>query len=965
VRFGFSGVRPLPPSGSSALNSQHPLKDEEPDPRSPDVAASDTTDRSGLFNSQTLAGPAASDNALMLSDLTIAGFEIIGQTGEGGMGAVLEARQTSLNRRVAVKVLSPHLALRGDIVERFDREAATLARLTHPNIVTILERGQCGKHYYFIMEFVEGPFDGIPCDLRQLIGSEKLDQAAVKRRIIQVADALAFAHSEGITHRDIKPSNIMIDRHGNVKVADFGIASSGVPGGGQLTVALSSLGTPDYMAPEQRRDAAGVDFRADIYSTGVMLYEMLTGELPMGVFEPPSQTAGVSGDWDSIVAKAMNADPAKRWQSMREFRTAVEVVRVDEVEATAGGTVSTPVVSERRSYDTEIDGLLVSADEHFERAEATSELDEAFSHAEQAGLIYARVLKTNFSDEIQKRLNAVNRLATRISRAAAKDAIKNNQLAQAVRYLECLVDLDPATRDQATKTLEKIRQARETALAEIRTLLEKGDNHAALAKTEEACHQFPDVQEFQQFADQCRQHSEVLLEFRDVQFPKLRAEKRYCELAVEAARVVEIWPEHSHLKKLSGQVAAKIEKADNLFSRASEYHRDGNVTAALKYAREAVSVVADHADAASLIDEISGVRTQLQELTDQTRQLIERSQWFTARKVLKAAEDNGLRNKYLAGVSDRVNSGCEAANRHRAFLYLVFVGGFMALLSGKLALLFLNGLFSDLQWHDYRPAIGVATNLVFTWAALLVALFAIGRRVRRPHLILCLGLLAGSAAIPWFPEIAGWEAVFPIAVFCVLFPLLPTTFASEITTEKLFGFGAVRAISGSLAAVAPLVLLIGFSDRPDTSCYEALVVGGLILVFGLSDKWWLTFPLLGAAFVSDIVVVGAAGSEFAWLIKFQGWCTGLLMAVTAIVCIGRTSKATVIGMPLIVLFVFGTGTFLRDADVVPPAAVVWSVWFATCGSVALQARHQFSFGWHLIDRFRGIQTITSKLSGKD
>jgi hypothetical protein len=136
-------------------------------------------------------------------------------------------------------------------------------------------------------------------------------------------------------------------------------------------------------------------------------------------------------------------------------------------------------------------------------------------------------------------------------------------------------------------------------------------------------------------------------------------------------------------------------------------------------------------------------------------------------------------------------------------------------------------------------------------------------------------------------------------------------------------------------------------------------------VFGLSDKWWLTFPLLGAAFVSDIVVVGAAGSEFAWLIKFQGWCTGLLMAVTAIVCIGRTSKATVIGMPLIVLFVFGTGTFLRDADVVPPAAVVWSVWFATCGSVALQARHQFSFGWHLIDRFRGIQTITSKLSGKD
>ena len=947
------------------MNSDHSLKDEDLNSSSKDVASSDTTDRSGLFNSQTVVGPAASDSSFMLSDLTIDGFEIIGQIGEGGMGAVLEARQTSLNRRVAVKVLSPQLASRGDIVERFDREAATLARLIHPNIVTILERGKCGRHYYFIMEFVEGPFDGVPCDLRQLIELEKLDQASVKRRIIQVADALAFAHSEGITHRDIKPSNIMIDRHDNVKVADFGIASSGMPGGGQLTVALSSLGTPDYMAPEQRRDAAGVDFRADIYSTGVMLYEMLTCELPMGVFEPPSQTAGISGDWDSIVAKAMNADPAKRWQSMQELRTAVEAVSVDEVAATAGGTVSTPVVSERRSYDTEIDGLLVSADEYVERAKATSEVEEAFSHAEQAGLIYARALKTKFSDDIQKRLNAANRLITRISRAAAKEALKNNQLAQAVPYLECLVDLDPATRDQATKTLEKIEQTRETALAEIGTLLKKGDTHAALAKTEEARHQFPDVQDLQQFAEQCRQYSEMFLEFRDVKLPRLRNERRYCELAVEAARVSEIMPEHSHLKKLSGQVAAKIEKADNLLSLASEYHRGGNMTGTLKHAREAVSVVADHAEANTLIDEISGARTQLQELTDHTRQLIEHSQWFTARRVLKAVEDNGLRNRYLATVSDRVESGCEAANRHRAFLYLVFVGGFMALLSGKLALLFRNGLFSDLQWYDYRPAIDVGANLVFTWAALLVTLFVTGRRVRGPHLMLCLGLLAGAAAIPLFPEIAGWELVFPIAVFCFLFPLLPMTFASAITREKLFGLGAARAILGILAVVAPLVLLIGVSERQDTSCYEALVVGGMILVFGLSDKWWLTFPLFGVALVSDIVIAGAAGSEVAWLNDVQGWCIGLIMAVTAIVCIGGVSKATAIGIPLIVLFAFGTGTLVRDADVVPPAVVVWSVWFAGCGVVAFHARHQFSFRWHLIDRFRGIQAITNKLSVKD
>jgi hypothetical protein len=139
----------------------------------------------------------------------------------------------------------------------------------------------------------------------------------------------------------------------------------------------------------------------------------------------------------------------------------------------------------------------------------------------------------------------------------------------------------------------------------------------------------------------------------------------------------------------------------------------------------------------------------------------------------------------------------------------------------------------------------------------------------------------------------------------------------------------------------------------------------MILVFGLSDKWWLTFPLFGVALVSDIVIVGAAGSEVAWLNDVQGWCIGLIMAVTAIVCIGGVSKATAIGIALIVLFAFGTGTVLRDADVVPPAVVVWSVWFAGCGVVALHARHQFSFRWHLIDRCRGIQAITSKLSVKD
>ena len=219
-----------------------------------------------------------------MPELQIEGYEILGCLGEGGMGIVYLARQVSLDRKVAIKVMSPALLKDPSFVARFDREIAALVRLSHPHIVTIFDRGQSAAgHVYYIMEYVEGKDGGAPIDVERLIADRCLNSQRVRALMLQVVQALGFAHREGIIHRDVKPSNILIDRHGFAKVADFGIASMRASRATRhVTVANQSVGTAIYMSPEQQRDAASVDHRSDIYATGVMLYQMLTGELPAG-----------------------------------------------------------------------------------------------------------------------------------------------------------------------------------------------------------------------------------------------------------------------------------------------------------------------------------------------------------------------------------------------------------------------------------------------------------------------------------------------------------------------------------------------------------------------------------------------------------------------------------------------------------------------------------------------------------
>ena len=260
-------------------------------------------------------------------------LEVLEFIGQGGMGAVYKARQKQLDRIVALKILPPQVASGPGFAERFTREARALAKLNHPHIVTLYEFGQTDGLFYFLMEFVDG------INLRQLLNASRIAPKEALAIVPQICDALQFAHERGIVHRDIKPENILLSKDGQVKIADFGVAkiiaqdlgeTSAEKGAfvesGELTEAGSVLGTPQYMAPEQVAHPLEVDHRADIYSLGVVFYQMLTGELPTGKFEPPSKKVVIDVRLDEVVLRALEKKPALRYQQVSEVKTMVETI---------------------------------------------------------------------------------------------------------------------------------------------------------------------------------------------------------------------------------------------------------------------------------------------------------------------------------------------------------------------------------------------------------------------------------------------------------------------------------------------------------------------------------------------------------------------------------------------------------------------------------------------------------------
>jgi serine/threonine protein kinase/cytochrome c551/c552 len=261
-------------------------------------------------------------NASSLGD-ALPGLDVLDLIGRGGMGLVYRARQRSLDRVVAVK-LFPRDAYADDptFAERFANEARILASLSHPNIVAAYEFGETDRYCHLVMELVQGE------SLRQRMERSPVPFAQAIDLARQVCDALAYAHSRGVVHRDIKPENVLLehaaDGRPRARVADFGLAKlvRRRPTDFSLTSPNRMMGTPDYMAPEQRSRPADVDARADVYALGVVLYEMLAGQLPLGRFAPPS----VDPDVNRLVLRCLETRPEDRFATIPDLRLALDAV---------------------------------------------------------------------------------------------------------------------------------------------------------------------------------------------------------------------------------------------------------------------------------------------------------------------------------------------------------------------------------------------------------------------------------------------------------------------------------------------------------------------------------------------------------------------------------------------------------------------------------------------------------------
>src|SRR5262245_57005801 len=261
----------------------------------------------------------------LLNTLFDGRYRIVRKLGTGGMANVYLAEDEVLGRRVAIKILDDRHAGDDQFIERFRREAKNAASLSHPNIVSIYDRGEAEGTYYIAMEYLDGR------SLKELIvarGPAPVNVAIDYAR--QILAAIRFAHRHGIVHRDIKPHNVLVDAEGRLKVTDFGIARAGTS---QMTEAGSIIGTAQYLSPEQAKGAP-VDQTSDLYSVGVVLYELLTGVVPFSgdtpleiamkhlseVPKPPSELRPeVPHDLDSIVLRALAKDASERYQGAGEL----------------------------------------------------------------------------------------------------------------------------------------------------------------------------------------------------------------------------------------------------------------------------------------------------------------------------------------------------------------------------------------------------------------------------------------------------------------------------------------------------------------------------------------------------------------------------------------------------------------------------------------------------------------------
>lgn len=804
----------------------------------------------------------------------IAGYEVMGVLGRGGMGLVYEGRQISLGRRVAIKFLMPTLADSPEFVERFNREASVLARLSHPNIVTIYERGTTGAGVYFIMEYVEGPGGGAPEDLRAVLRSRRLSEAEVIRLSLQVVRALGFAHQMGIVHRDIKPSNIMLDRHGHAKVADFGIALLDSEGtGAELTGPSTPLGTLEYMAPEQRKNSSLVDSRADIYSAGVMLYEMLTGVLPRGsCMRPSAIVPTLHSRWDDLLDQMLQPDAQRRLGDLRQVAEQLEALETQILRPPMPGPGSGSVAVSEIPLDTCCAdcGTLLGREVRFcpvcsllqwmncprchqqvhssarfcvacgsdilghrmlqkYSSEAQSCLELArdtkqplldrCQHAQQAGLAAARAVKhAAENDGTKSLLQTINEYHTGLLRQALAEAVSGLRLGEACLLLQQIQQLAITDTDTDTQ-LTRIRAYFTDRVERAERLFAKGRFQSAIHATKMLLQQFPEDASLRQRLESYIRRQQETEDIVHRLIPQLREQKRWFSMRRELIELKKTGISGGSLIENWNLVRREFSAIEGDLRAAREAFRSMRIKEARLRAETVLHHIVDHPVALRILERVKTIELSAQQLNKHLRVLVSEGNFFSAAAMVRSA-DKHVRSLLLKDLCRRIQHVCQRAENYRRFLTWLLTGFVMIfpvawtpgiLLRGIEGLLPSAAVVHVEKWHGAIQESCMQFLFVLTAIAGISAVrIVVGRRVSM-----------GSIAI-W--AILGLEGIATGQFFqLVLVDLIPST---EVTAcLARLGIGAAM---GGVFAMASQDLV-----QPERQRFLRGVVSGVLAVFFL------------------------------------------------------------------------------------------------------------------------------------